>query len=294
MIKEYKIRINNNEYNVEIEEKITQKEELTFEKFEKEWENIANRIFMKKYCAIIWIIFIYFISFLITYIRKNGVCRIFKHLSLFSKNPKPMIEIIISDIFLSKTLLGIIIILTILFVQIYWNCCIPNKLNKIANFTLNKKLIEESKKEIKLINRLGIINGSYNINDKTSNFFKLLINEKFIIISEGEYKKMLERFNKKIDDINNKTNNIIGYIRNNIIKSFGWAMFWVHVNAFISAYYSDVKNLSYDKFLRNISLYLVMIGLLYMVNYFLMDYYKPTIREIKKKINCLEFIRENK
>ena len=56
MIKEYKIKINNNEYNVEIEEKITQKEELTFEKFEKEWENIANRIFMKKYCAIIWII----------------------------------------------------------------------------------------------------------------------------------------------------------------------------------------------------------------------------------------------
>ena len=206
-----------------------------------------------------------------------------------------MIEIIISDIFLSKTFLGVIIILTILFVQIYWNCRIPNKLNKIANSTSNKKLIEESKKEIKLINRLGIINGSYNINDKVSNFFKLLLNEKFIITSENEnkYKKILERFNKKIDDINNKTNNIIGYIRNNIIESFGWAMFWAHVNAFISAYYSDVKNLSYDQFLINISSCLVMIVLLYMVNYFLMDYYKPTIREIKKKINCLEFIWKN-
>ena len=183
MVKKNKITKNNNKYNVEIEEKITQKEELTFERFEKEWENIANRIFMKKYCAIIWIISICFISFVIIYIRKNGVCRIFKHLSLFSKNRKPMIEIIISDIFLSKTFLGAIIILTILFVQIYWNCIIPNKLNKIANSTSNKKLIEESKKEIKLINRLGIINGSYNINDKISNFFKLLLNEKFIITS---------------------------------------------------------------------------------------------------------------
>ena len=292
MVKKYKK--NKNKYNVEIKEKITQKEELTFEKFEKEWENIANRIFMKKYCVIIWIIFIYFISFVITYIRKNGVCRILKHLSLFSKNPKPMIEIIISDIFLSKTFLGVIIILTILFVQIYWNCCIPNKLNKIANSTLNKKLIEESKKEIKLINRLGIINGSYNINDKISNFFKLLINEKFVISKEENYKKILGKLNDSIDNINEKSSTIVGYISNNFIKSFCWVMIMANVNAFYCAYYSNVKDLSYENFIKNIVFFVFMIGLGVMLNYFIMDYYKPTIKEIEKKKKCIESIwKEN-
>lgn len=39
MIKEYKLKLNNKEYNIEIEN--IQKEELNPEKFEKEWEKIT-------------------------------------------------------------------------------------------------------------------------------------------------------------------------------------------------------------------------------------------------------------
>ena len=46
--------------------------------------------------------------------------------------------------------------------------------------------------------------------------------------------------------------------------------------------------------LRILFFFVCMIGLGIMLNYFIMDYYKPTIKEIEKKKKCIESIlKEN-
>ena len=130
------------------------------------------------------------------------------------------------------------------------------------------------------------------INEKVFNFYKLLIKEKFVISKEENYKEILYKLDDNIDDINKKSSTIVGYISNNFIKSFCGAMIMANVNAFYCAYYSNITDLSYENFVKNIIFWGCMIGLGIMFNYFILDYYKPTIKEIEKKKKCIESIWE--
>jgi len=105
---------------------------------------------------------------------------------------------------------------------------------------------------------------------------------------------MLKKLNDKIDKINNKTATITGYIQENFIKSLCVGMGWVHINAYFSAYYSNTLHLSNKNFSGNICFWIGIIILLKVLNYSIMDYYKPTVKEIENKIECLRFIWENK
>lgn len=286
MVKEYKLKLNNKKYNIEIEEQISQKEELTFEKFQDEWENIGNMIFLKKSQIYFVITGLFLISFIISYI--------FKFEFKFNKITNKLIYL-----FFTKTYLIVIIILEILLILGYWYIYIPKKLEKIINNTENNEELKEKlekifKEKTKVKGFKKNSNQNRGINEKVFNFYKLLIKEKFVISKEENYKKILDKLSDSIDSINKKSSTIVGYISNNFIKSFCGAMIMANVNAFYCAYYSNVKDLSYENFIKNIVFFVCMIGLGIMLNYFIMDYYKPTIKEIEKKKKCIESIwKEN-
>ena len=286
MIKEYKLKLNNKKYNIEIEEQINQKEELTFEKFEDEWENIGNMIFLKKSQIYLVITGLFLISFIISYIIKFE----FKFNNITNK---------LIYLFLTKTYLIVIITLEISLIIGYRYIYIPKKLEKIINNTENNEELKEKlekifKEKTKFKGFKKNSDQNRGINEKVFDFYKLLIKEKFMISKEENYKKILEKLDDSIGNINKKSSTIVGYISNNFIKSFCGAMIMANVNAFYCAYYSNVKDLSYKNFIKNIVFFVCMIGLGIMLNYFITDYYKPTIKEIEKKKKCIESIlKEN-
>ncbi len=283
MIKEYKLKLDNKEYNIEIEEQIIQKKELTFEKFEDEWKNIGNMIFLKKSQIYLVIVGLLLISFIISYILKFK----FEFNEIISK---------LIYLFFKKTYLIVIVTLEILLIIVYWCIYIPKKLEKIVNnIEDNKELKEKLEKIFKEKTKfkgLKKSNQNIGINEKVFNFYKLLIKEKFVISKEENYKEILYKLDDNIDDINKKSSTIVGYISNNFIKSFCGAMIMANVNAFYCAYYSNITDLSYENFVKNIIFWGCMIGLGIMFNYFILDYYKPTIKEIEKKKKCIESIWE--
>ena len=210
-------------------------------------------------------------------------------------------EIKVSDIFFVIFMIWIFVF-SLIYVCYYWSKYIPKKLEKIINNTENNKELKEKlekifKEKIELKIWLGLKKSSdqnIGINEKIFDFYKLLIKEKFMISKEENYKKILEKLDDSIGNINKKSSTIVGYISNNFIKSFCWVMIMANVNAFYCAYYSNVKDLSYENFIKNIVFFVFMIGLGVMLNYFIMDYYKTTIKEIEKKKKCIESIwKEN-
>ena len=195
-----------------------------------------------------------------------------------------------------------IVVFSLIYIYIYWNKYIPRKLEKIINNTENNKELKEKlekifKEKIELKIWLGLKKSSdqnIGINEKVFDFYKLLIKEKFMISKEENYKKILEKLDDSIGNINKKSSTIVGYISNNFIKSFCWVMIMANVNACYCAYYSNVKDLPYEKFGQNISFFTCMILSGIILDYFIMDYYKPTIKEIEKKKKCIESIwKEN-
>ena len=289
MIKEYKLKLNNKEYNIEIEEENVKKEEINPEKFEKEWEKITCIIFPSKRKLIFILILGYllppFIFVFFNYFRKTEI----------------IFGIKVSDISFVIFMIWIFVF-SLIYVCFYWSKYIPKKLEKIINNTENNKELKEKlekifKEKIELKIWLGLKKSrdqNIGINEKVFDFYKLLIQEKFMISKEENYKKILEKLDDSIGNINKKSSTIVGYISNNFIKSFCGAMIMANVNAFYCAYYSNVKDLSYENFIKNIVFFVCMIGLGIMLNYFIMDYYKPTIKEIEKKKKCIESIwKEN-
>ena len=283
MIKEYKLKLNNKEYNIEIEEENVEKEELNPEKFEKEWEKITCMIFPSKrkliFILILGYLFPFFVFVFFNYFIKIKI--------IFNKEVSN-ISFVIFMIW--------VFVFSLVYVYCYWSKYIPWKLKKIINDVEDNKELKEKLekifKEKTKFKGLKESNQNRGINEKVFNFYKLLIKEKFVISKEENYKKILDKLSDGIDSINKKSSTIVGYISNNFIKSFCGAMIMANVNAFYCAYYSNVKDLSYENFIKNIVFFVCMIGLGIMLNYFIMDYYKPTIIEKKKK--CIESIwKEN-
>ena len=283
MIKKYKLKLNNKEYNVEIEEYNIQKEELNPKKFEKEWEKITHMIFPSKWKLISILILGYLLPFFIF------ITEIIFGIKVTSNS-----SFVIFSIW--------IVVFSLIYIYIYWNKYIPRKLEKIINNTENNKELKEKlekifKEKIELKIWLGLKKSSdqnIGINEKVFDFYKLLIKEKFMISKEENYKKILEKLDDSIGNINKKSSTIVGYISNNFIKSFCWVMIMANVNACYCAYYSNVKDLPYEKFGQNISFFTCMILSGIILDYFIMDYYKPTIKEIEKKKKCIESIwKEN-
>ena len=135
MIKEYKLKLNNKEYNIEIEN--IQKEELNPEKFEKEWEKITYMIFPSKQKLICILILGYlfllspFIFVFYNYFRKTEV----------------IFGIKVSDIFFVIFMICIFVF-SLIYVYFYWSKYIPKKLEKIINNTENNKELKEKLEKI--------------------------------------------------------------------------------------------------------------------------------------------------
>ena len=169
MIKEYKLKLNNKEYNIEIEEENVEKEELDPEKFEKEWEKITCIIFPSKrkliFILILGYLLLPFIFVFFNYFRKTEI----------------IFGIKVSDISFVIFMIWIFVF-SLIYVYFYWSKYIPKKLEKIINNTENNKELKEKlekifKEKIELKIWLGLKKSSdqnIGINEKVFDFYKLL------------------------------------------------------------------------------------------------------------------------